>query len=67
MDVIEQELSKLSALELEKLLNLDLFILSICKYRPLMTILGQDICDHKISDHFDFDSEWKGTTGVICP
>ena len=38
---------------------------SIYKYQPVGTRHSQNIYDHKISDEFDFGSNW--TSGVICP
>ena len=40
---------------------------SIYKYQPISTKLGQNIYDHKITDKFDYGSNWTRTSGVICP
>ena len=38
----------------------------ICKYRPVSTILGQNIYVQQNLNEFDHGSDWTGTTGVIC-
>ena len=40
---------------------------SIYKYEPIGTKLGQNIYDHKISNEFDYGSNWIRTTAVVCP
>ena len=39
----------------------------IYKYWPISTKLGQNVCDHKISDEFDYGSNRTRTVRVICP
>ena len=56
---------ELFALELEKLLFFTLF--NIYRYQPISTKLGRNICDHKISDEFDYGFNWTRTSGVIYP
>ena len=36
--------------------NIDQSALNIYKYGTISTILGQNVCDHKISDDFDYGS-----------
>ena len=52
MGYVAPEHQELFALELEKLLNMTVYT-SIYKYKPISTKLGQNVCDHKISDEFD--------------
>ena len=33
----------------------------------LGTKLGQNVCDHKILDEFDYGFNWSRNDGVICP
>ena len=67
MDIIILEQSKLTALELEKLLLLTFFYTVICKYRPISTKLGKNMYDQQTSNKCDYESSWTGTTRVICP
>ena len=39
----------------------------IYKYWPIRTKLGQNVCDHKILDDFNFGSNRTRTVIVICP
>ena len=39
---------------------------SIHKYQPISTKLGQNICDHKFSDEFDYGCNQTRTVQVIC-
>ena len=66
MDLIGQEGSKLSALELERIAIFDCIYSIICNYRPVSTKLGHNIYDHKISHEFDFGSIWTRIIRVIC-
>ena len=52
---------------LEKLLNRLWLHSRIYKYWPVSTKLGQNVCDHKISDEFDYGSNRTRTVWVICP
>ena len=51
----------------------ELFALGLClhssiyKYWPNNTKLGQNVCDHKVSDEFDYGSNHTRTVWVICP
>ena len=36
-----------------KIAEYDCLLSIIYKYRPISTKLGQNVCDHKISDEFD--------------
>ena len=56
MELVGPELSKLSALELENL-----------PYLTISTKLGQIVCDHKISNEFDYGSNGTRTVRVTCP
>ena len=40
---------------------------SIYKYWPINTKLGENICDHKISDEFDYGCNRTRTVWVTCP
>ena len=55
MDFIRPELSKLSALELEKLPYLTSLHSSICKYKAISTKLGYSLYNYKISDELIMD------------
>ena len=39
----------------------------IYKYWPISTKLGQNVCDQKISDEFDYGSNRTRSVQVICP
>ena len=56
MGQIEPEHWELFALEFGKIAEYDFVYTSIYKYRPIRTKLGQNVCDHKISDEFDYGS-----------
>ena len=67
MGQIELEHPELFALEFEK--NCWIWLClhsSIYKYRPLSTKLDQNVCDHKISNEFDYGSNQTRTVQVIC-
>ena len=51
---IEPEHLELFALEFGKIAEYDCLHSSICKYQPINTKLGQNVCDYKISDEFDY-------------
>ena len=61
MGQIELEHPELFALNLEKLVNMTVYTLVIYKYEPVSTKLGQNVCDHKISDEFDYGSNQTRT------
>ena len=67
MGQIEPEHPEMFALEFGKIAESD-FLLhsSIYKYLPINTKLGQNVCDHKISNEFDYGSN-QTRTFVICP
>ena len=67
IDVIRPELFELSILELENFPYLTLFTLYICKYWPISSKLGHNIYAHKVSDEFDYGTNWTRTFRVICP
>ena len=67
MGLIEPERPELFTLVLQKLLYFTFLHSSIYKYQPISTKFGQNIYDHKISDEFDYGSNWTRTTGVVCP
>ena len=53
MGQIELEHPELFALDFGKIAESDCLHSSIYKYWPINTKLGQNVCDHKISDEFD--------------
>ena len=53
---IELEHLELFALEFGKIAESDCLHSSIYKYRPINTKLGQNVCDHKTPDEFDYGS-----------
>ena len=55
MGQIEPEHPELFALEFGKFDEYDLFV-CIYKCLPIITKLGQNVCDHNISDEFDYGS-----------
>ena len=67
MGQIEPEHPELFALELGKIAEYDCLATIIYKYWPISTKLGQNVCDHKISDEFDYGYNWTRTGRVICP
>ena len=54
MGQIELEHQELFALEFGKIAEYDFVYTIIYKYRPISTKLGQNVCDHKMSDEFDY-------------
>ena len=65
---IEPEHPELFALEFGKIAETDFCLHSIIyKYWPISTKLGQNVCDHKVSDKFDYGSNTTRTVWVICP
>ena len=48
-------------LNLEKNAESDCLHSNIYKYQPISTELGQNVCDHKISDGFDYGFNWTRT------
>ena len=67
MGQIKPEHLELFALDFGKIAESDCLHSSIYKYQPINTKLGQNVCDYKISDEFDYGSKWIGTVQVICP
>ena len=67
MGQIEPEHLELFALEFGKIAEYDCLLSIIYKYEPISTKLGQNVCDHKTSDEFDYGSNWTRTVRVICP
>ena len=69
LDKSNQNIQSYLPLIWEKLLNLTLITLhsSIYKYKPISTKLGQNVCDHKISDEFDYRLNRNITVLVIWP
>ena len=68
MGQIESEHLELFALECGKIAESDFSLhSSIYKYWPINTKRGQNVFDHKISDEFDYGSNWTRTVWVICP
>ena len=66
MGQIEPEHLELFALEFGKIAESDCLHSIIYKYRPISSKLGQNVCDHKISDEFDYGSHRTRTVRVIC-
>ena len=56
MGQIEREHLELFALEFGKIAESDFLHSSIYKYRPISTILGKNVCDHKILEECDYGS-----------
>ena len=67
MGQIELEHPELFALEFGKIAEYDCLHSSIYKYWPVSTKLGQNVCDHKITDEFDYEFNPTRTLWVICP
>ena len=67
MGHIEQNRRQLFALEFGKIAEYDCLHSIIYKYRPISTKLGQNVCDHKTSDEFNYGSNRTRTGRVICP
>ena len=66
MGQIESEHLELFALEFGKIAESDCLQSSIYKYWPINTKPGQNVCDHKISNEFDYGSNRIKTVWVIC-
>ena len=64
---IKPEHPELFALECGKIAEYDCLHCIIYKYCPISTKLGQNVCDNKISDEFDYGSNRTRTVQVICP
>ena len=58
MGQIEPEHTELFALEFRKFAEYDCLHANIYKYQPINTKLGQNVCDYKISDEFDYGFNW---------
>ena len=67
MEQMESEHRELFALEFGKNAESVCLHSSIYKYRPISIKLGQNVCDHEISDEFDYGSNQTRTVRVICP
>ena len=67
MKQIKPEHLELFALEFGKIDEYDFVYTVIYKYWPINTKLGQNVCDHKVSDEFDYGLNPMRTVGVICP
>ena len=61
MAQIELEHPELFVLEFGKIAEYD-FV-----YKPISTKLGQNVCDHKISNEYDYGSNWTRIVRVTCP
>ena len=67
MGQIEPEHPELFALEFGKIAESDfVYTRYHLQYKPISTKLGQNVCDHKISDEFDYRSNQTRTVRVIC-
>ena len=65
---IESEHPELFALEFGKIAESDfVYTLASKKYWPINTKLGQNVCDHKISDEFDYGSNRTRTVLSYLP
>ena len=59
---IEPEHPELFALEFGKIAKYDfVYTLIVYKYWPISTKLGRNVFDHKVSDEFDYGSNWTRT------
>ena len=68
MEQIESKHLELFALEFWKNCGIWLCLhSSIYKYWPINAKLGQNVCDHKILDDFDYGSNRTRIVKVICP
>ena len=68
MGQIKPDHPELFALEVGEIAECDClqhFIIYI--YLPISTRLGQNVCDHKISNEFNYGSNQTRTVQVICP
>ena len=54
MGQIEPEHPELFALEFGKIAEYDFVYSIVYKYRPISSKFGQNVCDHKILDEFDY-------------
>ena len=65
---IESKNPELFALEFGKNCRIRLCLhSSVYKYLPINTKLGQNVCDNKTPDEFDYGSYQTRTVYVICP
>ena len=68
MGQIEPKHQELFALEFGKIAESDIvYTLSSTNSDQISTKFGRNVCDHKISDEFDYGSNQTRTIGVICP
>ena len=68
MGQIKPEHPELFALEFGKNAETDfVYTLASTNIKPISTKLGQNVCDHKFSDEFDYECNRTRTVGVICP
>ena len=62
MGQIRPEHPQLFALEFGKIAESDfVYTLASTNINQSLTKLGQNVCDHKISDEFDYGSKWTKT------
>ena len=61
MGQIGPEHRELFALEFGKIAEHDCLLSIIYKYGPNSTKLGQNVCNHKISDKYNYGSNWTKT------
>ena len=61
MGQIELEHRELFAFEFGKIAESDFVYTIIHNYEPINTRLGQNVCDYKISDEFDYGSNQTQT------
>ena len=71
MGQIDPDHSELFALELGKIAETDfvytLASTNINQSAPIITKLGQNVCDHKISEEFDYGFNWTKTVPSYLP
>ena len=68
MGQVKAEHQELFALEFGKIAESSFFLhSSIYKYEPISTKLSQNVCDHKISDGFNYGFNRTRTVLVVCP
>ena len=68
MGQIVPEHPELFALEFGKIAESDLiYTLASTNINPSAKKLGQNVCDNKISDEFDYGFNQTRTVRVICP
>ena len=66
MGQIEPEHLEFLALEFGKIAEYDfVYTLSISKYSPIIAKLGQNVCDHKILDEFDYGFNRSRTVSCL--